>query len=85
MGDGPKRDILIKIGRHCPRFTVFSELANQKSFKEMIENMSSTVTEEFKHCFQPTFRSSLITQMEVVDDPTVTQQDDCSINAELFI
>lgn len=85
MFEGPKRDILLKIGRHCPKFTLFSELASKYSFSDMVSNMSNTVAEEFKHCFQPTFRSSLITQMEVYDESTILEVDNCHITPEHFM
>ena len=61
----PKRDLLIKIGRFCPKFTVFSELYNQDSYKRMVSAMTPILAEEFNHCFQSSFRCEVINQVEV--------------------
>ena len=38
-----QRDILLKIGRLCPQFTLFSELASQDSFMEISSSFSPTL------------------------------------------
>ena len=46
-----RRDSLLKIGRLCPQFTVFTELATQECFSNLIGNLSGAVVKELDHCF----------------------------------
>ena len=60
-----KRDILLKIGRHYAPFTVFTELATLDSYEHLKRTMTPALQKEFYHCFQTTYRTRLITQMDV--------------------
>lgn len=52
FGDAAKRDTLIKLGRMCPEFTIFTELASQACFERLIDNISATFINELNNCFQ---------------------------------
>ena len=68
LDDPAKRDVLIKIGRLTPSFSIFSELTSQDSFQKLFQKLSPTVIEELNHCFMETHKTSLIQQMEMPDD-----------------
>ena len=52
------RDVLLRIGRLAPDFTIFSELVSQDSFKTLISSLSPMVIEQLDTCFKPSFLTS---------------------------
>lgn len=44
------RDLILKIGRESPDFTLFNTFDNQKDFKDMLANDSNQAQQEMMHC-----------------------------------
>ena len=60
------RDLILKIGRNSPSFTIFSTFDNQVDFKVFLEKMTFQSSQEMSHCLQETFST---TQIESVNWP----------------
>lgn len=59
-----KRDILLKIGRMCPNFSIFSEIATQDDFGKLLNNLSPAIIDELNNCFKSNFKTKLIVQLK---------------------
>jgi len=66
--DPATRDVMLKIGRLYPRFTIFTEFASQETFASALKKLTPTLTQELNNCFHDTSRTRMIAQSDWPQD-----------------
>ena len=61
-----ERDVLLKIGRSSPSFTLVGAFNCQEDFREMIQSATPQVSEELNNCF---FETKSTRQIQLLDWP----------------
>ena len=66
--DPATRDVMLKIGRLYPRFTIFTEFASQDTFASALKKLTPTLTQELNNCFHDTSKTRMIAQSDWPQD-----------------
>lgn len=81
-----KRDILLKMGRMCPNFSIFSEIATQDDFGKLLNNLSPAIIDELNNCFKSNFKTKLIVQLKwpATKERKASMHESCDISQKWY-